>query len=131
MKNFIWVIVATGLIVCAGWVWQARQAAAVTALGGLAMPGSNETYAEKLARYRRDVDQTVREACTNNVVGLRSIISLNCDTTDDNYKNWVAQTTFEFINKVGGVERANLEFRFASLDGSKLQCYVNLKKRSE
>ena len=84
--------------------------------------GDNESYKHKLARFRDDAEQLVREACTNEVVGLRQIIKLRADTYDDNFMKWKASATVEFINHVGGVDRTNLVFEFHAISGM-LICY--------
>jgi len=113
MKSIIAAVLAIGAICLAAWIWHARQESTVRALGGMAMDGAgdNETHAHKLDRLRAGADQAVRMACTNATIGLRSIISTDTETHDDNFMKWTASATVEYVNKVGGVERVNYEFR--------------------
>jgi len=57
------------------------------------------------------------------VVGLRSIISLDAKTYENNYKLWSAKATVEYINQLGGVDRTNLDFRFDTFVSGKLLCF--------
>jgi hypothetical protein len=77
-----------------------------------ATPGDNESYADKIARYRAGAENAARTACTNEVVGLRGIIALDVQTYDNNFKNWTANATVEYINHIGGVDRTNIELTF-------------------
>jgi hypothetical protein len=81
-------------------------------------PGDNETYAHKVARYRAGADAALPSAITNAVVGLRLILNQHTDTTDNNFQNWTAESTVEFINNSGGVERKTFKFTFGAGGGS-------------
>jgi hypothetical protein len=95
-------------------VWHIRVNSIASAIGEVpeTTPGDNESYADKLARYRAGADAAARAACTNEVTGLRGIINLDTDTTDNNFTKWTATATVEYINQIGGVDRTNLAFRF-------------------
>lgn len=78
---------------------------------------ANESYAHKVARYRAGADEALRIACTNDVVGLRSIISAGVDSSADNFMQWTARATADYVNHFGGVDRTNLVFKPSSIDG--------------
>jgi hypothetical protein len=105
------------LTLCALAVWFAIRTWHETAKGNqgelsLTRPGDNESYPDKIARYRAGAELAARVACTNEVVGLRNIINLDLDTAADNFMNWKAFATVEYINQIGGVDRTNLELKF-------------------
>ncbi len=79
--------------------------------------GDNKSYADKITRYRAGAGAAVRSACTNEIIGLRGIISLDVQTYDDNFKKWTATATVEYINHIGGVDRTNLSLRFDPVSG--------------
>jgi hypothetical protein len=109
--GLVLVIVAAAVSI---WQWH-RERAKMNSF--MARVDDNESYPHKLMRFRADAEQSAREACTNEVVGLRQIIYLHEDTTDDNFMKWTASATVEFINSVGGVERTNLDFKFGTING--------------
>ena len=75
-------------------------------------PGDNESYESKIERYRATAETAARVACTNEVTGLRNIINLEVETSDQNFMNWSASATVEYINALGGVDRTNIELKF-------------------
>ena len=114
MKKHFPLLLAIGIGLGVGFWLHQRQVSNLTeAIGETSLenhPG--ETYPQKLARYRAAADASVRAACTNYIVGLRTIIDLDATTYDANFKKWSATATVEFINPVGGVERTKLALRF-------------------
>jgi hypothetical protein len=46
------------------------------------------------------------------VVDLRGIIALEVYTADQNFMNWTATATVEYINHIGGEDRTNIELTF-------------------
>ena len=103
------------LAVCASiFVWHLRVNSSAAALGGASTTsaGDNENYADKLARYRAGAEAAARAACTNEVIGLRGIISLDVQTYDDNFMSRTASATVEYVNQIGGVDRTNIELKF-------------------
>jgi hypothetical protein len=89
-----------------------HQSAEVRHVGILDGPGDNESYEDKIARYRAGAENAARIACTNEIVGLRGIIALDVQTYDNNFKNWTANATVEYINHIGSVDRTNIELTF-------------------
>jgi hypothetical protein len=78
---------------------------------------ANESYARKVTRYRAGAEDALRVVCTNEVVGLRSIVSASVDTSSDNFMNWTARATADYVNHFGGVDRTNLVFKASSIGG--------------
>jgi hypothetical protein len=110
MKSIL-AIVVIGLIVAifvAERAWQQKELTRFSTTG----PGDNESHGDKVARYRAGADAALREACTNAVIGLRSIIAMRGYTADDNFMKWTGSAKVEFFNQIGGVERTNLNFKF-------------------
>ena len=67
--------------------------------------------------------------CTNAIVGLTRIIRSSLADTDDNPYRWTGETTVEYVNRVGGIERTNVLFRFGTDTG--LDGLVHLRCSSE
>jgi hypothetical protein len=114
LKPFLAIAAAALVVVVAISLWHLRVNSAVSAISEVPMtsPGDNESYAAKLARYRASAEDTARAECTNEITGLRNIITLDVETSDDNFRNWTATATVEFINQIGGVDRTNLVLQF-------------------
>jgi len=95
-------------------IWRSRVDSAASAMDGSSHtgPGDNESYSDKLIRYRAGAWEAARSECTNEVTGLRGIISLDVDASDQNFMHWTATATVEYINHIGGVDRTNLSLRF-------------------
>jgi hypothetical protein len=118
MKYVLFVLAAAAIIFGA-YCWHENI---VNNLGGEPL-GDNESYSHKANRFRAGADNAVLAACTNYTVGLKSIISLQCDTDDNNFLNWTATATVEYINTVGGIERTNYEFRPQIFNGTDLHWF--------
>lgn len=114
LKNIVAFIVCALVVFASIWFWHLRVNTAASAVSEVSMAttGDDESYASKLARYRAGAESAARAACTNEVTGLRGIISLDVQTSDDNFMNWTASATVEYINQIGGVDRTNLDFKF-------------------
>lgn len=114
MKSFI---ITVAIVVGAGFVyyaWRGKVNDATEALGGTSMlhAGDNESYPNKLKRYRQGADSALLAACTNAITGLRFVVKSRCVTYDDNFMKWTASATVEYINEVGGVQRREIQFKF-------------------
>lgn len=72
------------------------------------------THAALMEKLRGMVDESVRSALTNDVVGLNRTISIQCYDYQDTLSNWQAIATVERINQLGGIERLRLHYSFAS-----------------
>ncbi|MGA2869712.1 MAG: hypothetical protein ABSF34_11205 [Verrucomicrobiota bacterium] len=114
LKPFLAAAACALVVVVAISLWHLRVNSAANAISDvpLTSPGDNESYASKLARYRASAESTARAECTNEVTGLRNIITLDVETSDDNFRNWSASAQVEYINQIGGVDRTNLVLQF-------------------
>jgi len=115
IKNIVAIGIFMVVLVGCFWVrnWRIQKLTSMLSETPFGEPvKEDETYAQRLLRYRAKAEQSVRVACTNDVVGLRQVMQTDLSTYQDNYKNWRASATVEFFNKMGGVERTNLDFRF-------------------
>jgi hypothetical protein len=114
LKPLLTLALCALIVVAAISLWHLRVKSAASAIGDVPMtsPGDNESYASKLARYRASAESTARAECTNEVTGLRNIITLAVETSDDNFRNWSATALVEYINQIGGVDRTNLVLQF-------------------
>jgi hypothetical protein len=80
----------------------------------LSDPGFNdepETKSQRLARYAKQCDAALAAAVTNST-GFRRSFRQYVYRADQNLKEWYGSAEFEFINKLGGVERTNAYFTF-------------------
>jgi len=84
-------------------------------------------HGHELDPFRTQVNQSVREECTNVVTGLRSIIRQDAETSPSNLAQWAATATVEYVNHQGGMDRTNLDFTFEALL-DKLVCHQHLQR---
>jgi hypothetical protein len=70
-----------------------------------------ETKYQRLARYYKQSEAALDEAVTNST-GFRRSFRQYVHHADENLKEWYGSAEFEFINKLGGVERTNAYFTF-------------------
>jgi hypothetical protein len=75
-----------------------------------------ETLAQKKSRWRKEAQKGILQKCTNSVVGIRGIIRTDLQDSDDSLTKWSGSAVVEYVNRVGGVERTNLYFRFFTID---------------
>lgn len=73
---------------------------------------SDESPASEKKRLTAVAHREIAEAITNDVVGLRTVLSVSVNTHGDNPWEWTGSATVEFFNKAGGVERRSLGYRF-------------------
>ena len=84
-------------------------------------PGSEETSGQRLNRFRKETKQAVLGEVTNAVVGITRIIQFDESTSDDNYTKWTSRVSVEYMNRMGGIERTNLNLVFLPSSGA-LHC---------
>jgi hypothetical protein len=67
-------------------------------------------------RLQGEAETEMLKETTNVIVGLNRIIrsSINNNNADDNPYRWSGEVTAEFVNKVGGIERTNVYFKFGT-----------------
>ena len=70
-----------------------------------------ETKYQRIARYYDQCDAALTEAVTNST-GFRRSFDQIVVSADQNLKEWYGRAEFEFINRLGGVERTNAYFTF-------------------
>jgi DNA-directed RNA polymerase subunit RPC12/RpoP len=81
-------------------------------------PGSTdiqEDAASAKMRYKKEADERLRTECSN-YLGFLRILDHYISIPDSQVTNWTGDATIDYINKVGGVERTNLLFRFWEYD---------------
>ena len=94
-----------------------------------------ETEFQQNARLQSESEGQMLKECTNVIVGLNRIIHTSVIMNDDNPYKWVGQVTLEYVNRVGGIERTNLFFRFGTDTGRDglvhLRCSPETESESE
>lgn len=65
-----------------------------------------------LEKLQANAKNSLFELCSNDVVGLRRIVTTDFDFNDNNPTNWRARANVEFVNTVGGVERKDAWYVF-------------------
>ena len=80
-----------------------------------------ETPSQRGTRLRVDAPNVLSDAITNSVVGYTRTIHKSIWDSGDNPYLWAAEATVEFVNQVGGVERANIYLAFSQFEG-KVRC---------
>jgi len=107
----VWLIIGTLLIVVVGTplYWLQNQYAQ--------MPRPETEWQQK-RRFQSEAETEMFKECTNVVVGLTRIIHSSVLDADDNPQQWTGAITAEFVNRLGGVERTNLLFRFSTDTGA-------------
>jgi hypothetical protein len=105
-----WLVLAVLLVVVVGGpiYWWRSQFAQVP---------KPETESQQKSRLQSEADVEMLKESTNVIVGLTRIIHATAVTTDDNLYKWAGDVTAEFVNKVGGIERTNVFFRFGTDTG--------------
>ncbi|HLH53865.1 MAG TPA: zinc ribbon domain-containing protein [Verrucomicrobiae bacterium] len=106
-----WLILAVLLVVVVGgpiYWWRSQ----------LAQVPKPETESQQFSRLQSEAESRMLEESTNVIVGLNRIIRVNSSTSDDNPHKWTGDVTAEFVNKVGGVERTNILFKFGTDTGT-------------
>jgi DNA-directed RNA polymerase subunit RPC12/RpoP len=76
-----------------------------------------ETELQQKVRLQTEAEGEMLKECTNVVVGLTRLIRTTLNDADDNYK-WSGQVVAEYVNRVGGVERTNVYFKFSTDTGT-------------
>jgi hypothetical protein len=121
------IVIVAGGIILAAWIYHARQQSMLNAMVGVNMATEFDSlsYDQKVQVYRTQTESAVLETCTNYVVGFRRATHVFVFSSDDNYKKWTASADVEFFNKVGGVEKKTIEFRFDTYGGGHISALQN------
>jgi hypothetical protein len=77
-----------------------------------------ETEAQQKLRLQSEAEGEMLKECTNIIVGLTRIIHSSVVDANDNPYQWGGDATVEYVNRVGGIERTNLFFKFGTDTGS-------------
>jgi hypothetical protein len=106
-----WLVLAILLVVVVGGpiYWWRSQLAEVP---------KPESELQQKIRLQSEAELEMLKESTNVVVGLNRIIRISVANGDDNPYKWAGEVIAEFINRVGGVERTNLYFKFGTDTGS-------------
>ena len=106
----VWLIIGTLLVVVIGTplYWLQNQYAQ--------MP-KPETEWQLKQRFQTEAETEMLKECTNAVVGLTRIIHTSVLDAEDNPQQWTGTVTAEFINRMGGIERTNVPFKFSTDTG--------------
>jgi hypothetical protein len=105
-----WLVMAILLVVVVGGpiFWWRSQYARVS---------RPETELQQKARLQSEAEGEMLKECTNLVVGLTRIIRTAVVNVDDNPYKWAGDITAEYINRIGGIERTNVSFKFGTDTG--------------
>lgn len=119
-----WLVLAILLVIVVGGpiFWWRSQYAQVP---------KSETELQQKARLQAESEGEMLKECTNVIVGLNRIIRSSVTATDENPYRWTGEATLEFVNRVGGVERTNLFFRFGTDTGPDGQMHLRCGTESE
>jgi hypothetical protein len=72
----------------------------------------DETPEQHLQHYRESAQFEMLKECTNEVAGISHIITVEINDSASNVAQWTGDTTIDYINHLGGVDRTNLLFNF-------------------
>src|SRR5262249_43571212 len=105
-----WLILAVLLVVVVGgpvYWWRSQFVQVPT-----------ETERQLKSRLQTEAEVEMLKETTNVIVGLTRIIHSSLQTLIDNPYKWTGEVTAEFVNRVGGVERTNVYFKFGTDTGT-------------
>ena len=71
-----------------------------------------------LDTLRTNAVNSIREDCSNEVVGLSRIVKVSMVDYEENPSKWSGTATCDFVNKVGGVERVERRYRIMVVPNS-------------
>jgi hypothetical protein len=105
-----WLVLAILLVVvvCGPIYWCRSQ---------FAQAPKPETELQQQSRLQSEAELEMLKESTNVIVGLNRIIRASVSNSDDNPYKWTGEVVTEFVNRVGGVERTNLFFKFGTDTG--------------
>jgi hypothetical protein len=90
-----------------------------------------ETESQQKNRWQSEADVEMLKESTNVIVGLTRIIHSSVINADDNPYKWAGDVTAEYINRVGGIERTNVFFRFGTDTGGDGLVHLRCSSESE
>lgn len=79
---------------------------------------------ERLNHLRDQAAQVMLKESTNEVPGIHAIINVDANVfSDDSVPKWSGVVRLDYVNKIGGIERTNLHFKFTSSSGGMLLAF--------
>jgi DNA-directed RNA polymerase subunit RPC12/RpoP len=116
----------TGLSPTAAGAWLVMAILLVVVVGGpiywscsqFAQVPKPETELQLTSRLQSEAELEMLKESTNVIVGLNRIIRVSVSNRDENPYRWAGEVVAEFVNRVGGVERTNIFFKFGTDTGS-------------
>jgi hypothetical protein len=130
---------ATGLSPTAAGAWLVLAILLVVVVGGpiywwrsqYAQVPKPETESQQKTRLQAEAEGEMLKECTNVVVGLSRIIRTLVVKADDNPYRWAGDVTTEYVNRVGGIERTNVFFKFGTDTGPDGQVHLRCSFESD
>ena len=103
-REWIVVVVLAAVIVWVPTQWWRNQ---------MAQFPKPETEREELSRLRSEAQAEMLQSCSNRVVGISHVVTVNLSSYDADPAKWTGEVTVECVNRIGGIERTNLSFTFS------------------
>jgi hypothetical protein len=106
-----WLVMAILLVIVVGgpiYWWRSQYAH---------VPKPESEWQQK-TRLQTEAEGEMLKECTNVLVGLTRLIRTAVIDTDDNPYKWSGDVVAEYVNRVGGVERTNIFFKFGTDTGA-------------
>ena len=119
-----WLVMAILLVVVVGgpiYWWRSE----------LAQVPKPESESQQKSRLQAEAEVEMLKESTNVIVGLNRIIRTTVADTDDNPYKWSGDVVAEFVNRVGGVERTNVMFKFGTDTGPDGLMHLRCSSESE
>jgi hypothetical protein len=102
----VFILIALGIVLVAGISrfreWQDENPAA----------DNYERPYERHLRMQEQAKAAFERAITNDVIGYQRTIEKFCSNSDDDFNRWWGEAKIDYVNRVGGVERTNIYYRF-------------------
>jgi hypothetical protein len=89
---------------------------------GCTSSAERQAYEQRLDFYRTKTEFVVKQACTNDVTGLRQIVQINIDESSKDVGKWKADATVEYLDKTGGMKQEKVRYNFTNT-GDDLNCF--------
>jgi hypothetical protein len=91
-----------------------------------AAPRQDESYSQKIDRWRSSAELLMLKQSSNDVVGFSRLVDSHIDTLADNVRSWSGEVTVDYVNHLGGIDRTNVRYAFDSALGN-LSCFATLQ----
>ncbi len=80
-------------------------------------PEMYEDASSKVRRYESEAEANMLKECSN-YAGFSRVLDHYISASDKPMSDWVGHATIDFVNKAGGVERTNLQFRYIEINNT-------------